>query len=29
VEMTAAVYASALSGRRVDLPLTDRGNPLA
>jgi len=29
VEMTAAIYASALSGRRVDLPLTDRGNPLA
>jgi predicted dehydrogenase len=29
VEMTAAVYASALSGRRIDLPLTDRGNPLA
>jgi len=29
VEMNAAVYASALSGRRVDLPLDDRGNPLA
>lgn len=29
VEMNAAVYASALSGRRIDLPLSDRGNPLA
>ena len=29
VEMNAAVYASALSGRRIDLPLDDRGNPLA
>jgi predicted dehydrogenase len=29
VEMTAAIYASALTGRRIDLPLTDRGNPLA
>jgi hypothetical protein len=29
VEMNAAVYASALSGRRVDLPLGERGNPLA
>jgi predicted dehydrogenase len=29
VEMTAAVYASALSGRRIDLPLADRSNPLA
>ena len=29
VEMIAAIYASALSGRRIDLPLKDRGNPLA
>jgi predicted dehydrogenase len=33
VEMTAAIYASALSGRRIDWPLEkslpDRGNPLA
>jgi predicted dehydrogenase len=28
VEMTAAIYASALSGRRMDLPLTDRTNAL-
>jgi predicted dehydrogenase len=28
VEMTAAVYASALSGERIDWPLTARGNPL-
>jgi len=29
VEMTAAVYASALTGRRVELPLGDRPHPLA
>ena len=29
VEMTTAVYAAALSGRRVDWPLADRGHPLA
>lgn len=29
VEMTAAVYASALSGRRIDWPLRDRADPLA
>jgi len=29
VEMTAAVYASALTGTRVDWPLAERGNPLA
>jgi hypothetical protein len=29
VEMFAAIYAAALSGRRIDLPLKDRGNPLA
>ncbi|MFM8413563.1 MAG: Gfo/Idh/MocA family protein [Planctomycetota bacterium] len=29
VEMTAAVYASALSGERVNWPLANRGNPLA
>jgi hypothetical protein len=29
VEMIAAIYASALSGRRIDLPLKDRANPLA
>lgn len=28
VEMTAAAYASALSGRRVDWPLEERANPL-
>ena len=28
VEMTAAVYASALSGDRITWPLTNRGNPL-
>jgi hypothetical protein len=27
--MIAAIYASALSGRRSDLPLKDRANPLA
>ena len=29
VEMTAAVYAAALSGRRITWPLVDRGSPLA
>ena len=29
VEMTASVYASALTGERVSLPLTSRENPLA
>ena len=29
VEMITAVYASALSGRRVEWPLLERGNPLA
>jgi hypothetical protein len=29
VEMTAAVYASALSGDRITWPLANRGNPLA
>jgi predicted dehydrogenase len=29
VEMTAAVYASALSGDRITWPLVNRGNPLA
>lgn len=29
VEMTAAVFASALEGRRIDLPLASRTNPLA
>ena len=28
VEMTASVYASALSGERVSLPLAARENPL-
>ena len=28
VEMVAAVYASALAGRRVDWPLAPRSNPL-
>ena len=28
VEMTAAVFASALSGRRIEWPLADRANPL-
>jgi len=28
VEMTAAVYASSLSGERIDWPLAKRGNPL-
>jgi predicted dehydrogenase len=29
VEMVTAVYASALTGRRIEWPLTDRKNPLA
>ena len=29
VEMTAAVYASAITGNRIPWPLVDRGNPLA
>ncbi len=29
VEMTAAIYASALSGRRIEWPLIERTNPLA
>jgi len=29
VEMVTAVYASALSGRRIEWPITDRKNPLA
>ena len=29
VEMTTAVYASALSGDRITWPLVNRGNPLA
>jgi predicted dehydrogenase len=29
VEMIAATFASALSGRRIDLPLKNRANPLA
>ncbi|NCX98474.1 MAG: gfo/Idh/MocA family oxidoreductase [Planctomycetia bacterium] len=29
VEMTAAVYASAVSGERITWPLVNRGNPLA
>ncbi|MGI9176368.1 MAG: Gfo/Idh/MocA family protein [Pirellulales bacterium] len=29
VEMTAAVYAAALTGRRVDWPIAERGSPLA
>ena len=29
VEMTAAVFASAVSGAKIALPLRDRGNPLA
>lgn len=29
VEMTAAVYAAALSGRRIAWPIADRSNPLA
>jgi len=29
VEMVAAIYAAALSGRRVTLPLADRSSPLA
>jgi hypothetical protein len=28
LEMTTAVYASALSGGRVAWPITDRGTPL-
>jgi hypothetical protein len=28
VEMTAAAYASALSGDRITWPLVNRGNPL-
>ena len=29
VDMIASVFASAVSGRRVELPLESRGNPLA
>jgi hypothetical protein len=29
VEMTAAIYAAALTGRRVDWPIAHRGSPLA
>lgn len=29
VEMTAAAFASALTGQRVDIPMLSRGNPLA
>jgi hypothetical protein len=29
VEMTAAAFASALTGQRVDVPMLSRGNPLA
>jgi len=29
VEMTAAVFAAALAGRRITLPLEQPGNPLA
>jgi hypothetical protein len=29
VEMTAAIYAAAVSGKRVTWPLADRGSPLA
>ncbi|MFM1996064.1 MAG: hypothetical protein RLZZ111_451, partial [Planctomycetota bacterium] len=29
VEMTAAIYAAAVTGRRVRWPIVERGNPLA